>query len=475
MKPISRRTMLRGAGAAVALPWLEAMAPAASAPGKPPVRMCFYIVGGGAYMPFWTIDDSGRKTELPGPKAVEYKGKPMEANQPLTKLPPALEPLEGSRKDILLLGGLTLAKTGFTFEDGHSREIGSLLTGVPLKRDRIFSGVSVDQVAARHLDGRTYLDALVLGLNGARPGGAKGVGRVYAQHYSWRTPTTPTGEERNPRLVFDRLFRGYLPGRKGPAIRRTETSGSDRRSVLDLVREDASGLRSRLGGSDRNKLDEYLSAVRDVEKRIEFASKRTPDPDAPSFDAGMARKEAEAIYGRIPAEKGIPERYVDYDRVMVDLIALAFMTDTTRVAVLTHGGYRSYPEVGVKRGHHDLQHHEGKIEKRNDLRKVDRFNMGRLDYAIRKFRSIREAEGSLLDNSMLLFASGMSNGNRHSRENLPVILAGRAGGTLKPGRYVDYNWKKMTPLSNLYVEMLNRAGIPTEKFGDSTGGLPHLA
>jgi hypothetical protein len=450
----------------VALPFLERMGFGVG-DAKPPVRMCFYIVGGGAYLPYWTIDDTARTKGLEPAKSVEHLGPSVERNEPLEKLSPSLEPLEKLKKDILLLGGLTLANA-YGFEDGHSAEIGALLTGVPFARDRVEAGVSIDQLAARHFEGKTYLDALVVGLHGARPGGAKGVGRVYAQHYSWRTPTTPTGEERNPKLVFDRLFRGRL---SGEAAKRAAASDADRRSVLDSVLEEAKRLQTDLGVADRRKVDEYLTAVRDVEKRIEFASKRAPDPAAPTFNAG----EVEGVEKRIPAEKGVPESYVEYDRLMIDLIALALETDTTRVAVFTHGGYRSYPEVGVKKGHHDLQHHEGDEGKREDLRKVDRFNVGQFSYAVEKFSSMKDGEGSLLDHSMLVYTSGMSNGNRHSRENLPVVLAGRAGGTLSPGRYVDYAWKKATPISNLYVEMLNRLGIPTAKFGDSTGGLPHLS
>lgn len=465
---LSRRAVLRGAGAAVALPLLDAMAPASQE--KPPVRMFLYVVGGGAYLPYWTIDDSGRTSELEPKKAVEYLGAAVQRNEPLGKLSPALEPLEPHKKKFLVLGGLTLANA-YGFEDGHSAEIGALLTGVPFARDKVECGISVDQVAARHFEGKTYLDALVLGLHGARPGGAKGVGRVYAQHYSWRSGTTPTGEERNPRLVFNRLFRGRAAG----TAPRSAEEAAQRRSVLDLVSDEAKRLHGALGGADRSKLDEYLTAVRDVEKRIAYAAKKSPDPEAPAFDAGSLKDELESIGRRLPAEKGIPESYVEYDRLMVDLAALALRTDSTRVAVLTHGGYRSYPEVGVKRGHHDCQHHEGSPEKREDLRKIDRFNTGLFAYVLEKFSSIREGEGSLLDHSMVLYASGMSNGNRHSRENLPVLLAGRAGGTLSPGRYVDYDWKRRTPLSNLYVEMLSRLGVPSKRFGDSTGDLPHLA
>jgi hypothetical protein len=473
MRAITRRAMLRGAGAAVALPLLDAMAPRRGAFGAtsenqsgkssdPPVRMFLYVVGGGAYQPAWTIDDTGRKAELPGPKAVEYLGAAVERNEPLGTLSPTLEPLEPVKKHVLLLGGLTLADA-FGFEDGHSAEIGALLTGVPFARDRVHCGVSIDQAAARHFEGKTAVDALVLGLHGSRPGGAKGIGRVYAQHYSWRTPTTPTGEERNPKLVFDRLFRT-----RGGTGRAEEDA--DRRSVLDHVLDEARRLQSNLGGSDKAKLEEYLSAVRDVERRIEMASKKAPDAAAPAFDHGAV----DGIERRLPAEKGIPEGYAEYDRLMVDLVALALRADLTRVALLTHGGYRSYPEVGVKRGHHDLQHHEGNLEKREELARVDRFNVGLFRYAIEKFASIPEGQGTLLDRAMLLYTSGMSNGNRHSRENLPVLLAGRAGGTISPGRYVDYNWKKRTPLSNLYVEMLGRLGIPTPRFGDSTGGLANL-
>jgi hypothetical protein len=466
MTPISRRTLLRGAGAVVALPFLESLAPAREG-GKPPVRMFLYVVGGGAYLPCWTIEDSGRKAELAGPKAVEWLGASAPRNEPLETLSPTLEPLEKVKKDVLVLGGLTLANA-YGFEDGHSAEIGALLTAVPFARDRVSCGVSLDQHAARHLDGKTFLDALVIGLNGGRPGGAKGVGRVYAQHYSWRSAATPTGEERNPKLIFDRLFRGRFGA---DAAKRSAEAEGDRRSVLDSVLEEAKRLQGTLGGADRSKLEEYLTAVRDVEKRIEFASRKRPDPAAPAFDTGGLQE----MEGRIPAEKGIPESYVEYDRLMVDLGILALQSDTTRVVLLTHGGYRSYPEVGVKRGHHDLQHHEGLADKREDLRKVDRFNVGLFAEVVEKFGKAKDGQGSLLDRSMILFASGMSNGNRHSRENLPILLAGRAGGTLKPGRHVDYEWKKRTPLANLYVEMLNRLGIPTERFGDSSGGLPHLS
>jgi hypothetical protein len=472
---ISRRTVLRGAGAAVALPMLESVGASASSAGsagaaKPPVRAAFYIVGGGAYVPYWAIDDAGRKAELSPERSVVYQDVPKERNEPLGALSPTLEPLEPHKKDLLVLGGLTLVDTHM-FEDGHSAEIAGLLTGAALNRERVFCGTSVDQVAARRFDGKTYLDSLVLGLNGARPGGAKGIGRVYAQHYSWRTPTTPAGEERNPRAVFDRLFRGRN-GAAGAEVRKTALSHSDRRSVLDLVREEAGRLAADVSAADRHKLDEYLSAVRDVEKRIDFAAKNPPAPDAPAL-AGDPN--GETIAARVPAGAGIPESYVDYDRLMIDLIALAFQSDRTRVAVLTHGGYRSYPEVGVKRGHHDLQHHEGSPEKRADLRKVDRFNMGLFAYMLERFKAIKEpGGGTLLDSSMVMWGSGMSNGNRHARENLPILLAGRAGGTLKPGRYLDYNWRKHTPLSNLYVEMLARLGVAVAKFGDSTGGLTGL-
>jgi hypothetical protein len=175
------------------------------------------------------------------------------------------------------------------------------------------------------------------------------------------------------------------------------------------------------------------------------------------------------------ADRDIPEAYIDYDHLMVDLMVLALRTDTTRVAMLTHGGYRSYPEADVRRGHHDCQHHEGDAAKRDDLRKIDRFNVGLFAYFIERMAAVEEGTGTLLDNSMLLYASGMGNPNRHARENLPVLLAGKGGGTIRTGRHLDFNWKKMTPLANLYVEMLNRAGVPVKQFGDSRGGLPGLA
>lgn len=437
---------------------------------KPPVRMALYIMGGGAYVPYWALDDSGRRDELGRERSVGYQAVPQERNEPLGQLSPTLEPLEPHKQDLLVLGGLSLIDT-HQFEDGHSAEIAALLTCAPLMRDHVHCGVSVDQFAASRLEGKTYLDSLVLGVNGARPGGAKGIGRVYAQHYSWRTPAIPTGEERNPKAAFDRLFRGMNGSAEGRAIRRSALADSDRKSVLDLVREEARRLKASLGMADQQKLEEYLTAVRDVEKRIDYGVRKPAGPDAPSLSGSPEFP----IQVKVPEGSGIPETYEEYDRLMVDIITLAFATDRTRVAVLTHGGYRSYPEVGVKRGHHDLQHHEGDPEKRTDLRKVDRFNMGMFSYMLERFKGIKESNGSLLDNSMVMYGSGMSNGNRHARENLPILLAGRAGGTLKPGRYIDYNWKRLTPVANLYVEMLQRMQVPANKFGDSTGGLPHLA
>jgi hypothetical protein len=443
---IGRRALLRGTGACVALPFFESVARAQE---KPPVRLFLYVVGGGVYLPMWTIDDAGRREPLSPAKSVEFLGAARACDEPLDVLSPSLAPLDSRKKDLLVLGGLTLSDA-FGFEDGHSAEIGALLTSTLYARDRVACGMSMDQVAARHFEGKTRVDALTLGLHGSRPGGAKGIGRVYAQHYSWRTSTTPTGEERNPRLVFDRLFRTTA----------TAPDDAERKSVLDAVREDAKSLRSSLGGLDRAKLDEYLAAVRDVEKRIAFAKK--PDPAGPASDSGDVER-------RLPAEKGIPEDYTAYDRLMVDLVALAFRADLTRVAVLTHGGYRAYPEMGVKRGHHDVQHHEGVPEKREDLAKIDLFNTTRFADVVKTF-----AEAKLLDASMLVFGSGMSNPNRHSRENLPILLAGRAGGTLRPGRHVDYDWKKKTPVANLWVELLKRLDVPVQRFGDSTGGLANL-
>jgi hypothetical protein len=459
----------------MALPLLDAMqspkAWTASNDGnKPPVRMLLYIVGGGAYMPYWSLDDGGRRDELSPETSVSYHSLPQERDEPLTTLSPSLEPLERHKDRLLVLGGLTLVDS-YQFEDGHSAEIAGLLTGAPLVRERVHCGPSVDQVAAQHFANKTYVDSLVLGLNGARPGGAKGLGRIYAQHYSWRSPNTPTGEERSPRAVFERLFRGGGENAQGRAVRKTALASSLRKSVLDLVQDEAKQLQAAVGTEDRRKLEEYLTAVRDVEKRIDFAARRPPDGEAPSLLGDPRYRDSI----QVPPGAGIPESYVDYDQLMTDLIAIAFATDTTRVAVLTHGGYRSYPEVDVKRGHHELQHHEGNPDKREDLRKVDRFNMGRFASVLDRLQATPETSGSLLDNSMVLFASGMSNGNRHARENLPILLAGKGGGSLRTGRHIDYNWKKLTPVSNLYLQMLHNMGVPAPKFGDGTGGLDNLS
>jgi hypothetical protein len=443
---LSRRAMLRGMGAAVSLPLLDAMPAMADATrlvrtSTAPLRMAFLFVPNGVNLDCWTPQRDGYGFDLP----------------------PILEPLERVQDDILVLSGLTHDK-GRANGDGpgdHARSASVFLTGCQAYKTsggNIRVGVSVDQIAARHIGSATRFPSLELGCDKSRNSGNcdSGYSCAYSYNISWASPTTPMAKEIDPRLVFERLFGDSSAEGRQAAIERS----SLRKSLLDYVRDDAQRLRDGLGKSDQRKLEEYLTAIREIERRVELVEHQT-QLEAPTSFAKPA---------------GIPSDFGTHVRLMTDMLVLAFQTDSTRIAtcMLAHeGSNRNYTEIEVPDGHHDLSHHGGNKVKLEKIARINRFHMEQFAYFVERLKSIPEGEGSLLDNCMIVYGSGISDGNRHNRENLPVLVAGRGGGTIETGRHVRYETE--TPMTNLYVSMLERMGIPLDRVGDSTGPLPFLA
>ncbi len=442
-KQLSRRTFLRGLGVSIALPWLEVMGPVTSWANTPagaqtvPNRMAFLYVPNGKIMEDWTPKQIGADYEL-------------------THI---LKPLENVKDKMLVLSGLTADKARANGDGGgdHARAMAAFLTGAqPRKTDGadIHAGVSVDQVAALHAGNRTRMPSLELGIDPGRRAGNcdSGYSCVYSSTLSWRSATQPLPKEVNPKLAFERLF-STLPD--------TERAERDqqRKSILDFVMQDSRDLRRQVTGNDVRKLDEYFSAIRDIELRIEAAEK-FPPIESPGYT--------------VPEE--IPEDYQEHLRLMMDLMVLAFQADVTRVTTFVlanEGSNRPYPFVDVPDGHHYLSHHSGDEEKIEKIKRIDVFHSEQLAYFLEKLNATAEGDGSLLDHSMILYGSGNADGNRHSHHDLPIILAGGGCGTLKTGRHIRY--PKETPLNNLWLSMLNRMDVEVARLGDSTGSLSDLS
>lgn len=435
-----RRTFLKGVGTAVALPWLETFwtRSAQAAAVGPPVRMAFVFVPNGVIMPHWTPKGEGVDWELSK----------------------TLEPLSRVKDQINVFSGLA-QDNGRAKGDGpgdHARSAASFLTGAhPVKTSgaNIRVGMSVDQVAAERTGTQTRLPSLELGLERGRQAGScdSGYSCAYSSTISWKTESTPMAKEIDPRLVYERLFGGNLEEAKQNARR-----DLFRKSILDLVAEDAASLKQSLGQTDRRKVDEYFTSVRELELRI-ARSEQDAKRDRPEFD--------------LPEELSRDLR--EQIRLMYDLMALAFQTDSTRVITFmlaNEGSNRTYPLVGVNDGHHEISHHRDDKEKVSKLQKIDQFLVGEFAYFLGKLSSIKEGQGTLLDSSMILYGSGISDGNRHRHDQLPIILAGRAGGTIRTGRHVQI--AEETPLNNLFLSMLDRVGAGVEELGDSTGRLKEL-
>ncbi len=448
---LSRRTFLRGTASAIALPLLDAMTPLralaapATQPGfAAPVRMAFLYFPNGAWTDAWVPKAAGADYELPF----------------------SLAPLQKAKDDITVLSGLD--KAASHEGDGHYAKTANFLTGAHVNKttgkDISAGGISIDQLAAQRNGDATPLPSLEVGIDPVVSGIDSNVGytRLYASYISWRGPGIPVAREIGPRAVFDRLF-----GPKDAQGRPTTSTRADDRSLLDLALEDATDLRKKLGRDDQLKVDEYLEAVRAVEKRVDFASKARNTGWKPSTTPkDIARPAAE-----------IPHDYQEHVRLMMDMLVLAFWTDSTRIASFMFANDvsgRNFTGIvdGVHGGHHHISHHENDAAKIEQYRLINRWHVQQFAHVLEKMRNIKEGEKTLLDNSMILFGSSMSDGNRHDPANLPLILAGRAGGALNPGRHVAS--PNGTPLCNLYLSMLNRIGVNVPRFGDSTGKLAGL-
>jgi hypothetical protein len=452
----SRRTFLRGAGATLALPMLDAMTPvralAGAVPGGsgeaagPPVRMAFMYFPNGAWPEAWVPKTGGADYQTPF----------------------SLTPLEPVKDQVLVLSGLD--KAASHEGDGHYAKTANFLTGAHVNKttgkDISAGGISVDQLAALRVGDQTPLPSLELGIDPVVSGTDNNVGytRLYASYISWRGPNLPVAREINPRSVYDRLF-----GPKDAAGRPVSdgSAADDTASLLDMALEDANTLRGRVGRDDLAKVDEYLEAVRSVEKRVQFTAQQgrhrwqpttPPDPMAP------------------PPEQQ-PHEYAQHVRLMLDLMVLAFWTDSTRVASFMFANDvsgRNFSRMipGVSGGHHQISHHKKDKDTIEQYKKINRWHVEQFARMLQKMSSIKEGERTLLDNSMLLFGSSMSDGNKHDPANLPLVLAGRGGGAISTGRHLASPGG--TPLCNLYLSMLDRAGVQVPRFGDSTGPLQGL-
>jgi hypothetical protein len=444
-KSLPRRTFLRGLGVSVALPLLDGMIPAFAAirdtPAKGAKRFGAFYVPNGVEMRAWTPAAEGSAFEVS----------------------PILSPLAPFRDQMFVLSGLAdkvaVPLPGEGIGD-HARASSTWLTGVRVKKTEgpdIRAGISVDQIAAQYLGKETQLGSLELALDSVEVLGAcdAGYSCAYANTISWRTPTTPLPMENNPRAVFERLFGASDSTDSATRLARL----SQDRSILDFVTGEVAGLKQSLGTPDRVKLTEYLEAVRDVERRIQTAEGQS-SRELPVVDQPM----------------GIPDTFQAHARIMFDLLALAYQSDLTRVGTFMYGkevSGRSYPEIGVPDGHHACSHHQNDPVKLAKLAKINAFHMQQFAYFLDKLRNTPDGDGSLLDHSIFVYGSGISDGNIHFHLDLPTVLVGGGAGTLKGGRHLRF--KDDTAIANLYVSVLDKLGMPVESFGDSTGKLEYLA
>lgn len=439
---ISRRTVLRGLGTAIALPTLEAMLPSIAraqvAGAKPPRRLLFYFVPNGIYMKDFTPDEEG----------------------PNYSFPRTLQPLEPFRNDILVLSGFDNRPGEDVIPGNHARGTAAFLTCVPpVKHDdgTLEVGISVDQVAAQAIGKETRFASLELGVeaNVTATSCDSGYSCAYISNISWAGPSSPMAKEIDPRLVFDRLFAGGTPGETAEQIARRNKY---KKSILDFVSEDARALQAKLGAADKQKLDQYLTGVRTLEQRI---AANAPDAVA-------------CVVSDAPDVAGSRQELAQQ---MADLIVLAFQCDLTRVATfMLANGFTNvaYQFLGVGEGHHELSHHREQSSFINHLKQIDRWEVEQFAYLLGKMKAVQEGDGTLLDNSLVLFSSELSDGNKHHHINLPVVLAGRGGGEIRPGRHIAFRGAGGEfPIADLYLTMLANVGVHLETFGRDRNGNPY--
>ena len=443
LKHVSRRTMLRGIGAAIGLPLLDSMTPALATPAQTasPLRFLVTYMPVGSTMKVWPAEGTGK----------DYK---------LSRIQKPFEPL---REHFSILSGLDHHQANALGDGGgdHARAGATFLTGAHARKTSgadIYAGVSADQIIARKTGEETRFPSLELGCEDSRIVGAcdSGYSCAYQNSISWRTPTSPLPPESNPREVFERLF--GTQDLSLPADVRARRARA-RKSILDLVRDDTQSLAVGLGPADRRKIDEYLFAVREIERRIESAENDNQRSFAPTIEK----------------PSGVPISYNDYAKLMFDLQILALQADLTRVVTFMLGreaSLRAYPEIGVMEPHHPLTHHRGEPDHIEKVIKINVYHSELVAGFLQKLKDTRDGEHNLLYNSMVIYSSGIADGNRHTHENLPCVFAGHAGGSFKQGRHIEY--KSGTPMTNLLLTVMDRMGIHPESLGDSTGTLEHL-
>jgi hypothetical protein len=442
-KSLSRRTVLKGLGAAISLPFLDAMVPAFAAPRlrqASPVRLAWFYVPNGIDMRHWTPAAEGALAELPA----------------------ILAPLDPVKKDLLVLSNLT-THWGRPLQDGpgdHGRALGSYMTGVKVFKTAgadLKLGISADQIAANAVGHETRLPSLEVGLEEARLAGNcdSGYSCAYTYNLAWRTESQPLPPISDPRILFERLFGTDIVESPAARARRLDM----RRSILDGVLEDTTRLQSTLGGSDRRKVEEYLTSVREIEKQV-----------------ARAAADGMVIEPGIDKPFGVPPEFPDYFRLMTDMMVLAFKADVTRISTMVvgrEGSVRAYPEIGVPDGHHPLTHHQGNQEMLAKVRQINELHSRLFAEFLLKMKNTPEGDSNLLDQSMIVYGSGLADGNGHTHDQLPTLLAGKGGGFVSPGRHIIY--QRETPVTNLFATMIERIGVRAEHVGDSTGRLADLS
>lgn len=452
---MSRRHVLRGLGATIALPFLNAMQARGSQAAAAPIRMGVVFMPNGVRADAWTPAETGSNY----------------------KLSPILSPLERHRSDINVLS--QLGHMNCRQGDGHYAKTANWLTGTPIAKTTgkdLRCGVSLDQVVAQQRGHLTRFPSLELGTEPVFSGVDFNVNytMLYGSHIAWRTPTSPLPPEINPRFVFDRLFRQNLDERRASAL--------ENKSVLDLVLGEANALKSRVGSEDQQKLEEYLESIRSLEKRIEadierVASGENLDPAMKAHIDALDKKIGETM-ARTKIDPGGRLRldHTEHSRLMMDLMTLAFWSDSTRVSTFMFGWAVSSKNFsfidGVRHSHHESSHHENHEDKLNQYQKINTWHVEQFAYMMDRMKSIKEGDRTLLDNTLLMFGSSIRDGNSHNPRDLPLVLAGGRGAGIKTGQHIAS--EKDTPMCNLFLSMLQATGVKTESFGDSTGPLKGL-
>jgi hypothetical protein len=442
-KALSRRTVLKGFGAALSLPFLDAMVPAfaksAFANGAP-VRLAWFYIPNGVDMRYWTPGAEGALGELPS----------------------LLAPMDPVKRDITVLSNLT-THWGRALQDGpgdHGRALGSYMTGVKVFKTAgadLKLGISADQAAANVNGHLTRLPSLEVGLEEARIAGNcdSGYSCAYVYNLAWKTESQPLPPISDPRLLFERLFGADVIEPAAARAKRLQM----RQSILDGVMDETQKLQNTLGGTDRRKMDEYLTSVREIELQVQRAAK-----EGVVLDPGIEKP------------FGVPAEFQDYFRLMSDMLLIAFKADVTRISTFLmarEGSVRAYPEIGVNDGHHPLTHHMGNMDMLAKVRQINELHSKLFAEFLLKLKNTPEGDSNLLDQSLICYGSGIADGNAHTHDQLPTILAGRGGGFVTPGRHIVY--QRETPVTNLFATMIERVGVRAEHVGDSTGSLDGLS